>query len=215
MNIEATRKIDRVIGESKQLFIEVASNNNELRVDLKNSLPSIRIPRLLELILEMVGTHATTQSSTVFIGNDGSRILFDTKLAASGSRNTMFPEEVPLRISKMALCALIMMYCECDIRELPAFIDRKVFADEFLTLCEITSYLPPRNMRPVFLDFIVNEMFKGDQATSDFMAEHFPRMFQAGIHTRAIDKGDIAKVAKSAEKYMDNYNSQQIRWPWT
>ena len=196
--------ITRLLGNCESTFIEFAKLNDGISEKLLSLLPNIRFRKLAELVIDMLGS----KGEVVIRGANGCSVMYDATLGTS-----LPSGEITTHVSKNALMALtVLMYVQCSIESLYQCFAREELADQFLTLCETSSFLPPQNLRKVIIEFVIGEMFNKKTITPDFVARHFPRLFRADIHARVVSLCDVAAVARCAEAYIDTYDVQQIKW---
>ena len=196
--------IVRLLGACESMFIDFAKKSDMISPKLLALLPTVRFRRLSELVVDMLGI----RGEVVIRGANGCSVMYDATIG------TNLPiGEINTNVTRSALMALVvLMYGQCTINSLPEFFDRDDLADQFLTLCDTSSFLPPQTLRKVIIEFVIGRMFNKETITPDSVAKHFPRLFRADIHTRVVALCNVWDVARCAEQYMFAYDTEQIKW---
>jgi hypothetical protein len=194
---------NRLIRRAKPLFMAFARERRDLREALRDSLPSIRFPALLEFILRLVGVEGR---ALLVDGRDFS-LQYDSRLGYPVPDGNL-----PCPIGRFPVLALAtLMYTRCSVEDLPPFFDPRELADRFCTLCETSPCLPPGRLRDLVLAFIESTWteFRTDR---DFMARNFPRMHRIGVDYAILNGIDYVQLLRDAQKHLTLYTQPDLEW---
>ena len=199
--------LEKILNDSKELFLNFASRNTEFKQKLIFLVRNIEYQEVLEFALKMIGINGLT----VVIGRDQKKFVYDSKLGTPLPADT-----ITVDVSKDCIMALfILMYNYVSIQSnlnekmvipnfLPKYINLRQLADELLTVCATSCLVSPCPLRQAIGDFIIDQLFQNGDVTEEKFLERFPRLFDANLHDevvkRKFSKSEDVKASLSSPK---------------